>query len=177
MSEIEKKVEIATSEEVTPKVEETTPKAEAAKPEAEEEQVEESPDVHFEPVVKLSEVEVKTNEEDEEVIYKARSKLFRFSQEDKEWKERGVGDARFLQHKESKKIRIVMRRDKTLKICANHYITGDMNLQPNVGSDRSWVYHVVGDVSDGAPSNETLAIRFANSDSKFNLVYSYMFIY
>ncbi|KXN71902.1 PH domain-like protein [Conidiobolus coronatus NRRL 28638] len=57
-----------------------------------------------------------------------------------------------------------MRRDKTLKICANHYITEDMKLQPNVGSDRSWVYHVVGDVSDGAPSNETLAIRFANSD-------------
>jgi len=26
-----------------------------------------------------------------------------------------------LEHKESKKIRILMRRDKTLKICANHY--------------------------------------------------------
>ena len=40
-----------------------------------------------------------------------------------------------------------------------------MALSPNVGSDRSWVYKVAADVSDGAPTAETLAIRFANSDS------------
>lgn len=40
-----------------------------------------------------------------------------------------------------------------------------MALSPNVGSDRSWVYNVAADVSEGAPSAETLAIRFANSDS------------
>jgi len=41
-----------------------------------------------------------------------------------------------------------------------------MALSPNVGSDRSWVYNVQADVSEGAPTAETLAIRFANSDSK-----------
>lgn len=87
-----------------------------------------------------------------------------------------------------------MRRDKTLKVCANHYgkynntntpnllssllaaaahtplislaVTAEMALSPNVGSDRSWVYNVQADVSEGAPTAETLAIRFANSDSK-----------
>ena len=49
-----------------------------------------------------------------------RAKLFRFSSEGNEWKERGTGDARLLQHKETQKIRLVMRRDKTLKVCANH---------------------------------------------------------
>lgn len=34
------------------------------------EEVEPSPDVHFEPVVKLEEVEVKTFEEDEDVLFK-----------------------------------------------------------------------------------------------------------
>jgi Ran-binding protein 1 len=42
-----------------------------------------------------------------------------------------------------------------------------MALSPNVGSDRSWVWSVAADVSDGGePTAETLAIRFANSDSE-----------
>lgn len=49
-----------------------------------------------------------------------RAKLFRFFKESNEWKERGTGDVRLLQHKESKRIRLLMRRDKTLKVCANH---------------------------------------------------------
>jgi len=126
---------------------------------------EEEHDPHFEPVIKLTEqVEVKTNEEDEEVLFKLRSKLFRFATEGNEWKERGTGDVRLLQHKESRKIRLVMRRDKTHKVCANHLITSDMKLQPNVGSDRSWVWKVAADYSEDPPTSETLAIRFANSD-------------
>lgn len=50
-----------------------------------------------------------------------RAKLFRFIAESSEWKERGTGDVRMLQHRESKKVRLVMRRDKTFKVCANHY--------------------------------------------------------
>ncbi|CUA67735.1 Ran-specific GTPase-activating protein 1 [Rhizoctonia solani] len=119
----------------------------------------------FEPVIKLTEqVVTKTHEEDEDVLIKHRAKLFRFENAGSEWKERGTGDVRLLQHKETKKVRVLMRRDKTLKICANHYITTDMKLQPNVGSDRSWVWKVAADISDGEPTAETLAIRFANSD-------------
>ncbi|PKC57477.1 hypothetical protein RhiirA1_428446 [Rhizophagus irregularis] len=131
----------------------------------EEEDVVPSPDIHFEPLVSLDEVEVKTFEEDEDVLFKMRAKLFRFDKPLKEWKERGTGDVRFLQHKETKKIRLVMRRDKTHKVCANHYITSEMQLSPNVGSDRSWVWNVNADVSDGEPKAETLAIRFANIEN------------
>jgi len=104
-------------------------------------------------------------EEDEEVLFKMRSKLFRFSSDSNEWKERGTGDVRLLQHKESKKVRLVMRRDKTLKVCANHLISHEMKLQPNVGSDRSWVWKVAADYSEDPPTAETLAIRFANSEN------------
>ena len=45
-------------------------------------------------------------------------------------------------------------------------VVPDMKLSPNVGSDRSWVWNVAADVSEGEPTAETLAIRFANSDSK-----------
>jgi Ran-binding protein 1 len=89
-----------------------------------EDQVPESEDVHFEPVIRLTEkVETKTNEEAEEQTFKMRAKLFRFVRESSEWKERGTGDVRLLKHKENGKTRLVMRRDKTLKVCANHYGT------------------------------------------------------
>ncbi|GBE79542.1 RanBP1 domain-containing protein [Sparassis latifolia] len=127
---------------------------------------EEEHDPQFEPVIKLTEqVETKTHEEDEEVLFKMRAKLFRFATESSEWKERGTGDVRLLSHRETKKVRLVMRRDKTLKVCANHAISYDMRLQPNIGSDRSWVWKVAADYSESPPTSETLAIRFANADN------------
>ncbi|KIV92935.1 hypothetical protein PV10_04191 [Exophiala mesophila] len=127
---------------------------------------EEEADVEFEPVVRLTEkVDTKTNEEAEEQAFKMRAKLFKFDRESKEWKERGTGDVRLLKHKENGKTRLVMRRDKTLKVCANHYVTPDMKLSPNVGSDRSWVWNVAADVSEGEPEAQTLAIRFGNSEN------------
>jgi hypothetical protein len=104
-------------------------------------------DPQFEPVIKLTEqVETKTHEEDEDVLFKMcvrissnsllsenhlngilstfrRAKLFRFDSSSVEWKERGTGDVRLLCHKATKKVRLVMRRDKTLKVCANHVST------------------------------------------------------
>jgi len=122
-------------------------------------------DPHFEPVIKLTEeIATKTNEEDETVVFKLRAKLFRFEINSSEWKERGTGEARLLQHKDTQKIRLVMRREKTLKVCANHLISPDMKLQPNIGSDRSWVWKVAADYSEDPPTSETLAIRFANAD-------------
>jgi len=126
----------------------------------------EETDPHFEPVIRLTEqVDTKTHEEDEDVLFKMRAKLFRFDAESSEWKERGTGDVRLLSHRETKKVRLVMRRDKTLKVCANHVISTDMRLQPNIGSDRSWVWKVAADYSEQPPTSETLAIRFANSDN------------
>jgi len=131
----------------------------------EDDEAPESPDVHFEPVAQVQAVEVRTHEESEEQTFKMRAKLFKFDRDSKEWKERGTGDVRLLKHKENGKTRLVMRRDKTLKVCANHYIIPDMKLSPNVGSDRSWVWNTSADVSEGEPEAQTLAIRFANSEN------------
>ncbi|KAL1592661.1 Ran GTPase binding protein Sbp1 [Paraconiothyrium brasiliense] len=139
----------------------------ASKPKGEDENPEnEEPDVDFQPVVHLTEkVDTKTNEELEEQTFKMRAKLFKFDRDSREWKERGTGDVRLLKHKENGKTRLVMRRDKTLKVCANHYVVPDMKLSPNVGSDRSWVWNAAADVSEGEPEAQTLAIRFANSEN------------
>lgn len=124
-------------------------------------------DPHFEPIVSLPEQEIKTLEEDEAEVFKMRAKLFRFASENDppEWKERGTGDVKLLRHKEKGTIRLLMRRDKTLKICANHYITPAMELKPNAGSDRAWVWNTYADYADEAPKPELLAIRFLNAEN------------
>ena len=74
----------------------------------------------------ISKVEIKTGEEDEDAIYKARSKLYRFRE--KECKEKGTGYMKLLRHKTEKRIRFILRQNKTLKMLPillykiNHYV-------------------------------------------------------
>ena len=93
---------------------------------------------HFEPVIPLPDlVEVKTGEEDEEVLFSFRAKLFRWN--DAQWKERGIGDMKILKNKEGKR-RILMRREQVHKICANHFISSEMKLTPMAGKDTAWIW-------------------------------------
>ncbi|XP_014830529.1 PREDICTED: E3 SUMO-protein ligase RanBP2 isoform X2 [Poecilia mexicana] len=119
---------------------------------------------HFEPIVPLPDkVDVKTGEEEEEEMFCNRAKLYRFDTETKEWKERGIGNIKILKHNTKGKVRLLMRREQVLKICANHYITADMLLKPNAGSDKSWVWNAI-DYADEEPKPEQLAIRFKTVD-------------
>ena len=139
-------------------------KEDEANPEAQESTAE------FTPVVQLDEVEVKTHEEDEDVDFKIRAKLFRFSETllnkgsgKKEWIERGVGEVKLLKHRENSMVRVLMRQEKTMKIICNHVVDPRIELEPNVGSDRSWVWSAW-DFSSGELEDTIFAIRFGNSD-------------
>jgi len=131
--------------------------------------VEEEAQVEFQPLVKLDEVQVKTGEDDEEVLFKMRAKLFRWEsdsweKEVKLWKERGTGDLKLLKHKETGQVRMLMRREKTMKICANFFLVDTIELKENAGSDRSWVWQC-NDFSEEKVEVSVLAIRFANSEN------------
>mmetsp|Transcript_17795 Transcript_17795/g.20181 ORF Transcript_17795/g.20181 Transcript_17795/m.20181 type:complete len:194 (+) Transcript_17795:96-677(+) len=119
---------------------------------------------NYKPLVTLPEVEVKTGEEQEVIVFKIRCKLYRWN--DNQWKERGLGDIKLLRHKENKKTRVLMRQEKTLKIVANHSIEEDplCELKPNVGSDKSWVW-MARDFADGESADEKLAAKFANPEN------------
>eukprot|EP01006_Ploeotia_vitrea_P014275 TRINITY_DN38334_c0_g1_i1.p1 TRINITY_DN38334_c0_g1~~TRINITY_DN38334_c0_g1_i1.p1 ORF type:complete len:229 (-),score=35.67 TRINITY_DN38334_c0_g1_i1:75-761(-) len=130
--------------------------------------VEEESTAVFTPVVQLTEVEVKTMEEDEDILYTGRAKLFTHGESllnkgtgVKSWNERGTGDVKFLKHKETSHIRVLMRQEKTMKIIINHFLDPRIKIQPNVGaSDKSWVWSAF-DFSDGENLVETMfAIRF-----------------
>ncbi|XP_012272985.1 ran-specific GTPase-activating protein [Orussus abietinus] len=122
---------------------------------------------HFDPIISLPLIDVSSNEEDEEEMIKLRAKLYRYdsSSDPPEWKERGTGEIKLLKHKTKNKVRVVMRRDKTLKICANHFITPWMELKPNCGSDRAWVWSALADFADEELKSELLAIRFTNAEN------------
>ncbi len=51
-------------------------------------------------------------------------------------------------------------------------VSADMKLQPNIGSDRSWVWKVLADYAETPATPETLAIRFANADSELDACYA-----
>jgi Ran-binding protein 1 len=56
-----------------------------------------------------------------------------------------------------------MRQDKTMKVIANHPLDPIINLQPNVGSDRSWLW-TTDDYSEGEYVETTFACRFQDTD-------------
>uniref|UniRef100_A0A665ULM9 E3 SUMO-protein ligase RanBP2-like n=1 Tax=Echeneis naucrates TaxID=173247 RepID=A0A665ULM9_ECHNA len=121
---------------------------------------EENDDIQFEPVVQMPEkVDLVTGEEDEQVLYSQRVKLFRFDSSTSQWKERGVGNLKFLKNNTNGRLRVLMRREQVLKVCANHWITTTMNLKPLAGSDKAWIW-MANDFSDGDANLEQLAAKF-----------------
>uniref|UniRef100_A0A2K6MWQ9 RAN binding protein 2 n=1 Tax=Rhinopithecus bieti TaxID=61621 RepID=A0A2K6MWQ9_RHIBE len=127
-------------------------------------QEEERDGQYFEPVVPLPDlVEVSSGEENEQVVFSHRAKLYRYDKDVGQWKERGIGDIKILQNYDNKQVRIVMRRDQVLKLCANHRITPDMTLQNMKGTERVWVWTAC-DFADGERKVEHLAVRFKLQD-------------
>jgi Ran-binding protein 1 len=116
------------------------------------------------PIVKLEEIAVSTGEENEEAILELKAKLYRFDRDGNQWKERGAGTVKFLRHKESTKVRLVMRQSKTLKICANHLVLATMTVQEHAGNEKSCVWHAT-DFADGELKDELFCIRFASIEN------------
>jgi len=124
----------------------------------------------FAPVVELEEVDVVSGEEEEEVVYSHRGKLFIYGETlldvgsgNKSWKERGIGDIRILKHRQHQRMRVLMRQEKTMKVIVNHALDPRIKLEPNAGSDRSWVWSAF-DFAKGELVETVFAIRFADSD-------------
>jgi len=123
-----------------------------------------NPDPFFPPIVYLPEVVVNSGEDDETEVFKIRARLYRYAHEcdPAEWKERGTGDIRILQHKLNNTCRIVMRREKTMRLCANHFIQPWMQLNKHASNDKAWIWNTYADFADEVKKPETLAVRFSS---------------
>lgn len=127
---------------------------------SDEEDIEEENTAYFTPVIPLPDkVEARTGEEEEEVLYSHRAKLYRYT--DGEWKERGLGDVKILKHSGTGKLRVVMRREQVLKICLNHVL--DENVEYHVKDNKSW-HFVANDFSEGVLELLQFSLRFKSPD-------------
>ena len=82
----------------------------------------------------------------------------------------GTRDVRFLRHKENKKIRVLMRAEKTLRVRANHPLSEKLDLKAHAGSDRAFTYFTPDWSEDPETGlveqqNELFAFRFANPEN------------
>ena len=126
---------------------------------------EHDPRPDFEAIIPLPDiVEVKTGEEDEEVLFEDRCKLYRWADGlsgSKEWKERGLGQIKIMQSKnDNSKIRILMRREQILKICANHFIKPEISIDFMKNSANKAATWIAQDFADEAAQVETFSARF-----------------
>ncbi|KAL7062661.1 hypothetical protein AAHC03_045 [Spirometra sp. Aus1] len=122
---------------------------------------------------------VQTGEEDEEIVFSARAKLYRFvpaSEGSAEgWRERGIGTLKLLRSAPpNSRVRVVMRRDQILKVCCNHPITAKMKLRPlqqqrtaATTPTLAWIWWAVdfAETDEGAAAGdsgrkETFSVRF-----------------
>ncbi|KAK4401237.1 Ran-binding protein 1b [Sesamum angolense] len=159
-----------TTEPTTLRREEEEEEEEDSKPSAEDEDT----GAQVAPIVKLQEVAVTTGEENEDVLLdfianvKFLSSVGNQSCTDLTRKltngRRGELGLKLLKHKESGKVRLVMRQSKTLKICANHLVLPTMMVQEHQGNDKSCVWHAA-DFADGELKEETFCIRFASVEN------------
>ncbi|CAI7997121.1 E3 SUMO-protein ligase RanBP2, partial [Geodia barretti] len=118
--------------------------------------------VHFKPVVTLPEsVKVKSWDDDAEVLFSQRTKLYRFDEEGK-WKERGRGELKILRHQETGKVKLLMRRDQTLKICCNHGLTPDMIVTLLANDEKACTWFTNADYAEEVVSHEKLCAKFKN---------------
>ena len=130
-------------------------------------------DIHFEPIVQVTAATLSTGEEEEVCKFSHRAKLYRFDEESKQWKERGLGDVKLLFHPVKCKARVMMRRDQVLRVCCNHAITVDMDLQKG-SADGTWTWATAADFGDDEATPEKFTIRFKTQEIADNFKAAFM---
>lgn len=111
----------------------------------------------------LEAIEIKTGEEDEEILFEERCKLYRFR--DKEYKERGLGQIKVLRHKETGNGRIIMRRELINKVCLNCWTVSKIE---QVGDNKTRFAGM--DASDGEPEMTVLLAKFKKEEQNSTFI-------
>jgi Ran-binding protein 1 len=100
----------------------------------------------------------------EDKLFGEKAILYRFDREAKDWKERGAGVIRILKSQTTGRCRILMRRNQTYRVCANHFILPALELKPNPSNDKALIWHAQDFADSQAGQAETLSVRFKTAE-------------
>eukprot|EP01138_Halocafeteria_seosinensis_P016450 gb/GECG01016781.1/.p1 GENE.gb/GECG01016781.1/~~gb/GECG01016781.1/.p1 ORF type:complete len:668 (+),score=125.42 gb/GECG01016781.1/:1-2004(+) len=115
------------------------------------------------PEVSLSDAApTKSLEEEEDVLFKVRGKLYRLAEG--EWKERGLGDVKLSQDPKSKKIRFVLFQQGNFKLRANFYPMPDIDIKPHEQDGRLTLWSCK-DFSDSEPEVWTFMLKVKEEET------------
>ena len=94
------------------------------------------------------------------LVFCQRAKLYRYVQNTKEWKERGVGEMKILYHREHGTYRLLLRREQVHKVVCNILLTSDLEFRTMNTSDRAWVWAGMNYAEPENAEVEQLAVKF-----------------
>lgn len=108
------------------------------------------------------EFEVLTGEENEEILFNERAKLFHYIND--EWKERGVGNMKILKRNDSDSFRLLMRRDRIFNVICNHTISKQLTFKPFPNSLTSFTWFAKDYSEETEGIDKMFTLRFKNED-------------
>ena len=76
-----------------------------------------------------------------------------------QWKERGLGDIKVLTNADTGKSRMLMRRERILKVCLNQAITKEIKLEDVQGSDKQLTWIAVDPTDEEAEAGKPFQFR------------------
>ena len=100
---------------------------------------------------------------DIQVLFGREAQVYHFDERQGYWRKKGYGVLHILRYDSEFHI-FLLDQDR---ICVAHQITSSMDLKPNAGSDRSWVWFTLADHSDFKVVERELAAEFQSVEHSF----------
>lgn len=106
---------------------------------------------------------VDDSKDEMQVLFSGDALVFFFIDEENDWCERGYGVLQILRHGE--KYHVFMSDHS--KVYVAHQLKPSMDLKPNAGSDRSWVWFTLEEHSEGEVIARKLAVEFQSVELSY----------
>jgi len=84
---------------------------------------------------------------------------YSYDADNKQWKERGIGEMKVLFNPTAKSYRLLLRREQVHKVVCNMRISPGFELLPMKNSDKSWIMNGM-NFAEGDADFEQLAVKF-----------------
>ena len=132
----------------------------------------------FKPLVELERQTPVTGEENEDVMFACRVKLFEFGDVYKrEWQEKGISELKIMKDRTNKRNRILIRHEKSLQTLSNFLVSHDIpDLKAHSGSDKAWVMATPNDFTVPGRPIERVSYFLARAHTLSSFLYLYLYL-